>query len=374
MPVGEAYMTDEHFFESIKIKHFRGIKSLEIDKLARVNLFVGKNNCGKTSLLESVFLLTGIGNPGLAAVIENLRGITLKASFDWEDYFHARDHKQGMEFSTTQRKGKRRLKVSPLLGNPSEFSVMRRPRELNREQSSRSIGTGEDLIGFNYDFSVANRVGKSQNYQAKIYQRQVGDNISLEPVLAENYREVLKGRYLLPIGWDSSLVDNMLNAKRKDSLLRALRFIEPDIQDIKTGADGVSVDIGLNRFIPINLLGGGTIRILDMLSSIEGLRKKGIITIDEIENGLHVSTMKEMWKMILEHSAVCGTQIFATTHDRDVVQSLTEVLNAKDCPNDWQKETVCFHLRKHDSGEVMAFRYPYDSLQKLKNSNIDIRK
>ena len=367
-------MTDEHFFKSIKIKHFRGIKSLEINELARVNLFVGKNNCGKTSLLESVFLLTGIGNPGLAAVIENLRGITLKASSDWEDYFHARDHKQGMEFSTTQRKGKRRLKVSPLLGNPSELSVMRRPRELNREQSSRSIGTGEDIIGFNYDFTVANTAGKSPNYQAKIYQRQVSDNISLEPVLDENYREVLKGRYLLPIGWDSSLVDKMLNAKRKDSLLRALRFIDPKIQDIKTGADGVSVDIGLDRFIPINLLGNGTIRILDMLSSIEGLRKKGIMTIDEIENGLHVSTMKQMWKMILEHSAVCGTQVFATTHNGDVIQSLTEVLNAEDCPDDWQKETACFHLQKHDSGEVRAFRYPYDSLLKLKNSNIDIRK
>ena len=363
-------MTNEHFFKSIKIKQFRGIKSLEIDDLVRVNLFIGKNNCGKTSLLESALLLTGIGNPSLAALIENLRGITLKASSDWEDYFHARDHKQGMEFSTTQRKGKRHLKVSPLLGSPIELST-KRPIELNREQSSRTIGTGENIIGFNYDFSVVDTAGKKSNHQARLYQQ---SNLNFMPVPDENYEESMRIRYLLPIGWDSSLVDNMLNAKRKDSLLHALRFIDPKIQDIKAGADGaISVDIGLNSFIPINLLGSGTARILDMLSSIEGQRE-GIIAIDEIENGLHVSTMKEMWKMILEHSATCGTQVFATTHDGDVVQSLTKVLNDEECPDDWQKEAVCFHLRKHESGEVRAFRYPYDSLQKLKNSNIDIRK
>ena len=366
-------MTDEHFFKSIKIKHFRGIKSLEIDDLARVNLFVGKNNCGKTSLLESVLFLTGMGNPHLAITIGRSRGIVPKESSDWEDYFQARDHEQEMVFSTTQRKGKRQLKVSPLLSNSIELS-MKGPIDLNREQSSRSISTGEDIIGFNYDFNVAKTPGKSSNYQAKVYQGQVGDNLNFKHEPDENYSESLRGLYLVPSGYDSPLVDKMLNAKRKDLLLRALRFIDPDIRDIKTGADGfISVDIGLDRFIPINLLGSGIARILDMLSSIEGHRE-GIIAIDEIENGLHFSTMKEMWKIILEHSAECGTQVFATTHDGDVVQSLTEVLNTEDCPDDWQQEAVCFHLLKHDSGEVEAFRYPYYSLQKLKNADIDIRK
>ena len=366
-------MTNKHFFESIKIKHFRGIKSLEIDNLKRINLFVGKNNCGKTSLLESVLFLTGMGNPHLAITIGQSRGIVPKESSDWENYFHARDHKQGMEFSTIQRKGKRHLKISPLLGNSIELS-MERLQNMNREQSSRSISTGEDLIGFNYDFSVVDTDGKKSNHQAKVYQAQVGDNLNFKHGPDENYSESLIGRYLVSSGYDSPLVDKMLNAKRKNSLLCALRVTDPKIQDIKTGTDGViSVDIGLDSFIPINLLGSGTIRILHMLSSIDGQRE-GIIAIDEIENGLHFSTMKEMWKMILEHSAECGTQVFATTHNGDVVQSLTEVLNAEDCPDDWQKETACFHLLKHDSGEVMAFRYPYGSLQKLENSNIDIRK
>lgn len=366
-------MTDEHFFKSIKIKRFRGIKSLEINDLARVNLFVGKNNCGKTSLLESVFFLTGMGNPHIVVTIGKSRGMLPNENPDWENYFHARDHKQGMEFSTIQRKGERHLKVSPLLGNPSELS-MKEPIDLNREQSSRSIGTGEYIIGFNYDFTVVDTAGKSSDHQARLYHTQVGDNLTFKHEPDENYKESLIGKYLVPPGYDSSLVNKMLNTKRKDLLLRALRFIDPKIRDIRTGADGtISVDIGLDSFIPINLLGRGIARILYMLSSIYG-QSEDIIAIDKIGNGLHVSILKEMWKMILKHSAVCGTQVFATTHNGDVVQSLTEVLNAEECPDDWQQETVCFHLQKHDSGEVMAFRYPRDSLQKLKNANIDIRK
>jgi recombinational DNA repair ATPase RecF len=46
---------EQHFYKQLKIENFRGIKSLEIDDLARVNLFVGRNNCGKTSVLEAIF-------------------------------------------------------------------------------------------------------------------------------------------------------------------------------------------------------------------------------------------------------------------------------------------------------------------------------
>ncbi|MDR2087469.1 MAG: AAA family ATPase, partial [Dysgonamonadaceae bacterium] len=42
--------------EQLKINNFRGFDSLEIDGLSKINLFVGKNNSGKTSILEALFL------------------------------------------------------------------------------------------------------------------------------------------------------------------------------------------------------------------------------------------------------------------------------------------------------------------------------
>ena len=44
-------------YSRISIKNFRVIGSLEVDGLRRINLIVGRNNSGKTSFLESLFLL-----------------------------------------------------------------------------------------------------------------------------------------------------------------------------------------------------------------------------------------------------------------------------------------------------------------------------
>lgn len=46
-------------FDEVKIERFRGIKHASIEGFKQVNLFFGKNNCGKSSLLESLFLVSG---------------------------------------------------------------------------------------------------------------------------------------------------------------------------------------------------------------------------------------------------------------------------------------------------------------------------
>lgn len=40
--------------ESINIKNYRGIQELNITNLKRINILVGNNNAGKTSLLEAI--------------------------------------------------------------------------------------------------------------------------------------------------------------------------------------------------------------------------------------------------------------------------------------------------------------------------------
>ena len=50
-------------FKNLRIRNFRAFGDLEIPCLGRVNLVTGKNNSGKTSLLEALFLLCGAGEP-----------------------------------------------------------------------------------------------------------------------------------------------------------------------------------------------------------------------------------------------------------------------------------------------------------------------
>ncbi len=60
---------------SFQVKDFRCFKDIKLDRLARVNLIGGKNNTGKTTLLEALFLSLGPNNPELLIRINVFRGI-----------------------------------------------------------------------------------------------------------------------------------------------------------------------------------------------------------------------------------------------------------------------------------------------------------
>jgi hypothetical protein len=62
-------------FRSFTIRNFRGFRELDLSGLERVNLIAGRNNVGKTALLEALFLHIGANNPQLTLSINVFRGI-----------------------------------------------------------------------------------------------------------------------------------------------------------------------------------------------------------------------------------------------------------------------------------------------------------
>lgn len=47
-------------FKNLEIKNFRGIDHLKTDDFSRVNVFLGQNNSGKSTVLECLLLMTGM--------------------------------------------------------------------------------------------------------------------------------------------------------------------------------------------------------------------------------------------------------------------------------------------------------------------------
>jgi AAA15 family ATPase/GTPase len=47
--------------DSLLIRNFRALENFEVSKLGRVNLIVGKNNSGKSSVLEALRIYAGNG-------------------------------------------------------------------------------------------------------------------------------------------------------------------------------------------------------------------------------------------------------------------------------------------------------------------------
>ena len=59
---------------NLNINNYRIFNELEMNRLDRINLIVGKNNSGKTTLLEALFLLAGAGNATMALNAYVIRG------------------------------------------------------------------------------------------------------------------------------------------------------------------------------------------------------------------------------------------------------------------------------------------------------------
>ena len=74
-------------FKNIRIENLRTITHLEINNLGPVNLFVGQNNCGKTTILEAIFFLVGGTNPHLPVKANTLRGLPFLSDELWSTFF-----------------------------------------------------------------------------------------------------------------------------------------------------------------------------------------------------------------------------------------------------------------------------------------------
>jgi len=364
----------EHFFKTLKIENFRGIKSLEINDLARVNLFVGENNCGKTTVLEAAFILGGLGSPNLIINMQNDRGIKLTEGSDIKDFFYNRSHQNGLTLSGMKEREKRNLKIFPLHGNlqTGQVSVASgngAPERAPKFPAETSM-MGHSLIGLDYRFEVFDLVAReSRKYHAETRWTEVGDP-RFSAFSDDSYKEVMLGNGLyLKSKYDPRLVDEMLNRKQKDFLMQALKSVDSKIKDIKVGMQGlVSVDIGLDSFVPINLMGDGVMRILSILSGIEGV-SNGMLFVDEIENGLHVNTMRHAWDVMLAQSRSANAQLFLTTHSGDAIKSLHNALNSRLFPD----AVACYRLVKFPNDVVRAYRYSGEQLGMALDSDTDIR-
>lgn len=364
---------NEHFYSKVQIENFRGIKSLEIDGFERVNLLVGKNNCGKTSVLESMFLLTGMSNIELLGRIESWRGLILSRGAGLRNLFYGREHERGILLSGKQLMGNRELKISPLFETPNfpKGSGSGNGSSLVQTEMTSST-TEEPITGLKSNFTLTyldRSTRKKRWYTAtmRLEQQDGQPNVNIE--LDKKYKEATLARFFHSRRelYNANLVDEMLNEKHKEVIVNCLQSIEPKVQDVRTSLNGiVTIDIGLDNFLPINHLGDGTVRTMDMLASIYGT-KKGILMIDEIENGLHVSSIKHMWQVVLEHSQKVNTQIFMTTHSHDVIEGLNMALQEK------RDSVACFWLNKFADDGIKAYRYAPDELDKALESGVDIR-
>ncbi|HEX6002029.1 MAG TPA: ATP-binding protein, partial [Hyphomicrobiaceae bacterium] len=321
------------------ISGYRCFRYLEMGGLGQVNLLVGRNNSGKTSVLEALYLLASGGEPTALWRIVNRRGErldldaispnrTLEVELDISHLFHGHDMRPTSKFTVQTKNSAHARSISYSIQEAAASDQM----DFDRGELPllpRSVlslqGSPKPLIG---RMTLSARGGlrldgiDQRPRRGRAERRTSAQYITTESLSVDD----------LIVMWNDIVLTDS-----EERVLTALRFLEPKIERLAATAgpttryyslgtrDGFKVKIrNVETPIPIGSLGDGMWRILALAISL--IRAKdGVLLVDEIDTGLHYSVMTNMWDLVYHTAREFNVQVFATTHSYDCVQSLASV-------------------------------------------------
>ena len=357
--------------ESLHVKSFRGIKSLELNSFSDINILVGENNKGKTSVLEAIQL---ISNPFSQLEFSFL-------SRQREKAFLRMRYLTGEEairwLFTKESTGE----VTPInieyIYNSNIESINCTLREKEYYIISSSAKK-EDLIEDFFNEDLIETITEQTVHVTKYDQNQKFLN-EIEYIFdSQNEpRRESKGDKLFHCSYISAvdhrlmpisvgLLNKLIQEGKRDQLLETLRYFDPDIKGIellvnKSRRTGPYIDHLKLGIVPISAFGDGLRKALLVSSKVID-SEDGVLLIDEIETGIHTHLIPDYIKWISELCETYHVKLFATSHSLETVDG---ILNA----NIDQLDKVSFY-RLYKKGEQTKARY--FSGEKLKDIRYEL--
>ncbi len=349
----------EAMLTRLQIRNFRGFNALKIDHLNAINLIAGKNNSGKTSLLEAIFLLSGAGNTQLAMNDNGIRdlaphGVSTGDPF-WKQLFFNRD--MGRSIEITARRSTRdqlTLKITSERQPTTEIPLDR------TNGTSTTNFLNEQLLAFEYTGPSANSV-KSQ-----IRMKEQGFQVD-QPSTSPLFRAIFLSSRNRNIHEDAVRLGRLRQQKQGDMLLTALRVFEPRLLSIEdnaySGTPMIWGDIGWSELVPLSVMGEGMTQIARLVLGIASV-PDGVVLVDELENGIHHSVLPDVWRVIDEAAKQFRTQIFATTHSLECVIAAHDSL---------RKDRFRLHRLEITENTSRCVTYEPESIDSAIRHNLEVR-
>ncbi len=315
--------------KSLKMTGFRGFESYGLDSLARVNLVVGKNNSGKTSVLEAVDLLLSGGS---TASISNSA--------------QRRDEMRPLEW-----RGIRRVpNIAHLFyghacepGASFELLGCRKDRVTVELRSLDELG--EDTLSRIFDEQFPSEASPAMalavtlaapNEPTLVLPVTEGGLLLPDPRRPRPTRP--SARFLSLTSAAPSFLGEAWNALvnngREVEVVEDMKLLMPDIESIHFLANdrmprgGIVVGLrGHGPRYPLGTFGDGMRRLL-LLRLAFANNADGCVLVDEVDTGLHWTVMAGMWRLLVEVAQKSHLQLFATTHSHDCIRGLATMVKS----------------------------------------------
>ena len=351
-------------FKNIEIKNFRGIDHLKIDDFSRVNVFLGQNSSGKSTILEAITMLMGMSNPDLPQAINAVRARKPFSKFiDIQYFFNNLNTSVHPEVSAEDARGAARHLSMAL---SYVFDELAEPHNEPQQQ----IGTVNYVNTLELDFDVTNG---SSNHSYKSWLRVNSQGLVVNRKVADGYLEN-KRAWLTPSDlMTSNLVNDLaelFKRNRKDLVLTLLKLFDARISSIEILPDDIYVGFeGLSQMLSVSMMGDGLRRYLSIVASAAN-PLIDILLIDEIDNGLHYSAYKKLWEAIFALATSTNKQVFVTTHSKETLCRLSQMLEEH---SEYQQEMRLFTIEKTKLKGYQAYKYTYEGLSGACENDIELR-
>lgn len=304
--------------ESIHIRNFRLFDSLDIEQVGQVNLITGKNNCGKTTLLEAVRIAV---SPPVNFILEyQMRRGDNENFYDFESLFNDWNFDKSIKINDVE--------ISEILST-SGIKV-------------HNPNFGKDTWKANPFDNIDHKFIRDRAFDIFFHQQ-----IDFSTI------------------WPS--IDL---TEKEDVVVDIMKAIDPNIVrisvDTKTNSAKVRLK-GVAQPKPLKNLGEGSNRLFGIALALASSENK-ILLIDEIDLGLHHSVQTQLWEIVFSTAKKLNVQVFATTHSRDCVEAFAAI-----SPK-YEGMGMYFRLQKNkDSAGFSAVNYDTETLESAVEQEMETR-
>ncbi|PIB91949.1 ATP/GTP-binding protein [Caulobacter sp. FWC2] len=361
--------------KSFEIRGFKGFEHLRFGSFSQVNLLVGKNNTGKTSILEAIRILVS-PDPwiGIAEILakrdefqirRRRKRATAPAVGDYplafEALFYGRpDVDVGPRFSLGAV-GERPLEVSLVwvrrIENLTDGQI--RYAAVSDEGEARLDPDVVSGLCFDRGYRLLMPLERIERWGRRRF-REENSNIIYLASSGMAFDEL--GRI-----WDAVAL-----TADEDVVVEVLRIIEPRLEKLVLVQSPRSSErllmAKLSSFpepIPFRSLGEGIFHVLSIILALIKARS-GVLLIDEIENGIHFSVQMYLWAVVISFAKAWNVQVFSTTHSWDCVTGFAAALSQE------RGDGALFRL-EGEAGNITAIPFDSDELRLVSHEHIEVR-
>ena len=311
--------------ESLEISNFRGFRALTLKNLSRVNILVGDNGSGKTAFLESLFLAGGLG-PEIYLRTRAWRGAGDKMLVNlerdqyealWKELFFGLDQNKAVVIRFVDSgSGERELRI---YYDAAQTHLM--PLDMKVRTSYES----GDIHPITFDWRTTK-----------------GEQKATVTVTPQGVMQLpnIENAYPMMFLSSSTIFQPEENAKRfsflsrrnrQQSVIRIIKSLFPIVDDLSVeivaGSAGLFASVAnLDEKIAVGSLSAGLTKYLAILFGIAAF-PKGVIIIDELENGFFYKKYSSVWKGITALATEHETQLFVSTHSMECLMAALPVIS-----------------------------------------------